>query len=177
MKLRTLFLIIIFGLIGVFAALNWNAFMAPTSLWLGFASVQAPLGLIMLGMLIFLIALFLVYVVYLQSSVLLDTRRHNKEQRDNRKLADEAEASRFTELRAFLETELAKQAEQNAEARTAQQARLDKLDQDMQARLDKLDQELRTSIEQSGNTLAAYICEAEDRLEKAARGQAPESLS
>ena len=166
MKGRSLFLIIIFGMITVFAILNWNAFMTPTSLSLGVASVQAPLGLVMLGMLVFLVALFLIYVVYLQSSVLLDARRHNKEQRDNRKLADEAEASRFTELRKFLEAELKKQSEQNMESRTI-----------LQARLDLLERDLRTSVEQSGNTLAAYICEMEDRLEKGTQSEFPKSLS
>ncbi|MHB1226798.1 MAG: hypothetical protein ACYC0O_04635 [Desulfurivibrionaceae bacterium] len=36
----------------------------------------------------------------------------------------------------------------------------------MLARLDQLDRDLRSAVEQSGNTLAAYIGELEDRLEK-----------
>ena len=95
MKIRTLFLLIVVVVIIVFAALNWSAFMAPTTLSLGFATVQAPLGLIMLGLLVFLTGLFLVFVVYLQTSSLLETRRHARELQANRELADQAEASRL----------------------------------------------------------------------------------
>ncbi|MDR3410868.1 MAG: hypothetical protein P4L87_08000 [Formivibrio sp.] len=156
MKARTFLLLMVMILIAIFAALNWHAFMAPTTLSLGVADVQAPLGLVMLGMLAFLTALFLVFVVYLQTSVLLETRRHAREQQANRKLADQAEASRFTELRTFLDGELKRQASQDAESKAA-----------LLARMDLLERDLRTSVEQAGNTLAAYICEMEDRLEKA----------
>lgn len=155
MKIRTLFLLVVLLAITAFAALNWSAFMAPTTLSLGIAKVQAPLGLVMLGMLAFLVALFLVFVVYLQTSVLLDTRRHARELKTSRELADQAEASRFIELRGFLEGELKKQADLDAESRAAVLARLAQLDQDLHSR-----------IEQSENTLSAYIGELDDRLER-----------
>lgn len=155
MKVRTLFLLIVVAAIAAFAALNWNAFMTPTTLSLGFAAVQAPLGLIMLGLLVFLTGLFLVFVVYLQTSVLLETRRHARELQANKELADQAEASRFTELRGFLEAELKRQAGLDAESRAA-----------LLARLDQLDRDLRAMVEESANTLSAYIGELEDRIEK-----------
>ncbi|HNS14658.1 MAG TPA: hypothetical protein PKM08_04935 [Syntrophorhabdaceae bacterium] len=155
MKVRTLFLLIVVAAIAAFAALNWNAFMAPTTLSLGFAAVQAPLGLIMLGLLVFLTGLFLVFVVYLQTSVLLEARRHARELQANKELADQAEASRFTELRGFLEAELKRQAGLDAESRAA-----------LLARLDQLDRDLRAMVEESANTLSAYIGELEDRIEK-----------
>ena len=49
MPLRTVFLIVVLALIALFAVLNWGAFLAPTTLSFGVAQVQAPLGLIMLG--------------------------------------------------------------------------------------------------------------------------------
>ena len=49
MYLRTLMILAVLGLIAVFSALNWSAFIAPTALSLGFTSVEAPLGLILLG--------------------------------------------------------------------------------------------------------------------------------
>jgi hypothetical protein len=106
MPLRTVVLLIVFAAVVLFAALNWGAFLTPTTLSLGVAQVQAPLGLIMLGLVALLAALFLAYVVYLQSSVLLETRRHARELQSQRELADQAEASRFTELRTYLETRL-----------------------------------------------------------------------
>jgi len=165
MKVRTLFLLIVLGAIAVFAALNWNAFMTPTTLSLGFASVQAPLGLVMLGLLILLTAFFLIFVVYLQTSVLFDTRRHAREMQANRELADKAETSRFTELRAFMDIELKRQIELDAESRVAMLARLDQLDRDM-----------RSAIEQSGNTVSAHIGQLEDRLERGGHGLAPRPI-
>lgn len=155
MKARTLILIVVLGAIAVFAAMNWSAFTAPTVLTLGFTEVQAPLGLVMLGMLVFLSALFLVFLVYLQTSVLLDTRRHTREMQVQRELADQAEASRFTELRTYLEGELQRITERQATSEAALHARLEQLDHDM-----------RFAVEQSGNSLAAYIGELEDRLER-----------
>jgi len=70
----------------------------------------------------------------------------------NRELADRAEASRITELRAFLEAELTNQSNLNAESKSC-----------ILARVDQLEHDLRTFMEQSGNTLAAYIGELEER--------------
>jgi uncharacterized integral membrane protein len=106
MPLRTVVLLIVLAAVAVFAALNWSAFMAPTTLSLGIAQVQAPLGLIMLALMAILTALFLTYLVYVQTTVLLESRRHAKELQAQRVLADQAEASRFTELRTYLETRL-----------------------------------------------------------------------
>jgi len=106
MPLRTVLLLIVLAAIALFAALNWSAFLAPTTLSLGFAQVQAPLGLIMLGLIAILTAVFLGYLVYLQSTVLLESRRHAKELQAQRELADQAEASRFTELRSHLDSRL-----------------------------------------------------------------------
>jgi uncharacterized integral membrane protein len=106
MPQRSVALLIILAAIALFALLNWSAFLAPTTLSLGFAQVQAPLGLIMLGLIAILTALFLGYLLYLQTTVLFDARRHAKELQAQRELADQAEASRFTELRTHLETRL-----------------------------------------------------------------------
>jgi len=155
MKPRTLVLLLILLAIAAFAALNWNTFIAPTDLSLGVTTVRVPLGLVMLGLLILLTLLFLLYLVYLQTSALLESRRLSKEVQAQRALADQAEASRVAELRGFLETELSRHAALHAESRAA-----------VLARVEQLAQELRTAVEHSGNTLAAYFGELEDRLEK-----------
>ncbi|MCB1660664.1 MAG: hypothetical protein KDI39_20790, partial [Pseudomonadales bacterium] len=79
MPLRTLLFVIIVALIATFTALNWSAFAANTVISLGFASVQAPLGLIMLGIVVVMTVLFLFFIAYFQTSVLLEARRHAKE--------------------------------------------------------------------------------------------------
>jgi hypothetical protein len=160
MKVRTLLFLIALVAVVAFAALNWSAFVTPTTLSLGLVDIQAPIGLVMLGLLVFLTALFLAFVVYLQTSVLVEARRHARELISQRMLADQAEASRFTELRGFLETELKRLADLEADGRAA-----------ILARLDRLDRDLRSELEQSGNTLAAYIGELEDRLDRGTHGE------
>ena len=161
MYLRTVLILLVLGVLALFTAANWSAFTQPTTLSVVFATVEAPLGLILLGIVVLLAALFLVYVAYLQSTVLLESRRHARELNAQRELAEQAEASRFSRLQASLETELRKLADQGEESGAR-----------MMERLDRLDRELRATVEQSGNTLAAYLGEIDDRLERA-RGEPP----
>lgn len=162
MKNNKFLLLIVLIVIVVFAMLNWQVFITPTDLSLGFTSVRMPLGLVMLGVLAFVSLLFLMYVVYLQASALLETRRQTSELRANRELAAQAEISRYTELRRYLEEELARQAQQNEEHTTT-----------IMARINLLDTELRTLVEQTGNSLAASVGELEDRVESS--GKPPQS--
>lgn len=158
MKLRTIVLLLLLAGVAAFSALNWEAFITPTRLSLGVAEVQAPLGVIMLGIVGVLTTFFLIFLVYVQASALLESRRHAHELQANRELADKAEASRFTELRTFLEAELQKLANRPAAAASTDAALL--------ARIDRLENDLQTAFEQSANSVAACIGELEDRLER-----------
>ena len=155
MRLPTLLLLFVLMGILAFAFANWAVIVAPTTVSLLVADIQAPLGLIMLGLTVLVTVLFLTYLAYLQTTVLLDARRHSRELQAQRELADKAEASRFTDLRNYLDTELRKLGEQIAESRLG-----------VTARIDLAQQDLRTTIEESGNSLAAHIGELEDRLER-----------
>lgn len=106
MSVITILVLLVLVAIGTFVAVNWSLFLAPATLSLVVATVDAPLGLIMLGLMGVLTALFLVVLVALQTRVLLEARRHAKEMQAQRELADQAEASRFTELRGFIGNEL-----------------------------------------------------------------------
>ena len=124
---RALIFFVVLVLVGLFAAINWEVFTALTPLSLGFTTVQAPLGLIMLGMIGFLCVLFTVWVIVLQAGSLRDARRQTKELQAQRDLADRAEASRFTELRA----DLLARIDQSANATAAHIAQLeDRLERD-----------------------------------------------
>ena len=160
MYLRTLLILIVLGAVVIFAAINWNAFMAPTTLSVVVATVEAPLGLILLVVVGLLTLLFLLYVVYLQSSILVENRRNARELQAQRELADQAEASRFSQLRSFLERELGRLEEKTEESKVG-----------VFAKLETLERDLRLVVEQSGNTLAAYIGEIEDRLEQTSGGR------
>ena len=144
MGLRTGALMLVVALIAALAALNWGGLSTPTVMSLGVMQVTAPLGLIMLGLTALLGLMFLIYVFYLQSTLMLDSRRHTKELQAQRELADKAEASRFTELRAFIEAQEQKQATRAADLQRAVLQR----------------------VEQSDNTMAAHIGQLEDRLDR-----------
>ena len=155
MPLRTILILFAAGALALFAALNWGAFTAPTTLRFGFGTVEAPLGLIMLGLTVLLAILFLAFVIYLQTTVLLDARRHARELQAQRERADQSEMSRYSQLRQFLEDEIQKNRQQGEQGRV-----------NIVARLDQLERELRAAIEQSANTLAAYVGEVDDLLKR-----------
>lgn len=155
MGLRTGVLLVVVLLIAALAALNWGLLVTPTAMSIGFMQVTAPFALIMLGLTALLGIFFVAYVVYLQSSILMETRRHTKEMQAQRDLADKAEASRFTELRNFLETQENAHMARNAERHAA-----------LLARVEQLETAIRLRSDQSDNTLAAHIGQLEDRFDR-----------
>jgi biopolymer transport protein ExbB/TolQ len=111
--------------------------------------------LVLLGMLVLLCGLFAVFAGYLQTTTLLEARQHARELQAQRKLADQAEASRLAELQNLLNSALLRLEQQSQENRSA-----------VQARLDQMEQNLRAAVTQEGTTLSTYIGELEDRLER-----------
>lgn len=158
--MRTVLLAFALIALAAFALLNWPAFMAPTDLSLFVADVRAPLGLIMLIVTGLTAALFLVYIVFQQAGVIVEARRYARELKAQRELADKAEASRFTDLRAFVEAQVLKLEQQSGAAATA-----------VAERLDRLEERVQQKLAESTNTLAACIGEVDDKLDRA--GQLP----
>ena len=159
MPLRTLVIVVMAVLLALFVAVNWAAFMTPTTLSMIFGTVQAPLGLVMLVITGFIAALFVAYALWLQGSVLMETRRMTRELDSQRQLADQAEASRFTELRALIEMRLDTVMSAIADERSSRSAEIA-----------RLGDELRLAIDQAANGHAAQLGELQDRLERAGRG-------
>lgn len=145
MSLRSVVVIVVVALMALFTVVNWQTFIAPTDLNLVVAKVHAPLGLVMLGFTAVLAAVLLAYALKVQINALSDSRKQTEELRRQRELADQAEASRFTELRSFLEQELAalRQVQQDA------------------------GQQLRGELADTANSLAASIGELDERIERA----------
>jgi uncharacterized integral membrane protein len=94
-------------LLALFAAMNWGALTTATALSFFGASVEAPLGLILLGTAVAFALLALVYAAVQRTSMLLEARRHTQALEAQRQLAETAEASRLAELRAQMEREFA----------------------------------------------------------------------
>jgi K+-sensing histidine kinase KdpD len=155
MRIWTFLLVAILIATAALAAFNWTTFTTPMPLWFGVMNVEAPLGLLMLGAVALVTVVFLLAIGQMQSVALLEARRHAKELQANRELADRAEASRFTELRNFIETGLANNNARGIDTQTA-----------VLTRLDQMEGAVTASIEQTGNSLAAYIGEVDDRLQR-----------
>ncbi|MGJ8619967.1 MAG: LapA family protein [Methylophilaceae bacterium] len=152
--LNFIILIVCVGLI-IFAVSNWQAIITPIPLSLVFMETNAPLGLILLATTGLLALLFLGFVVYMQSSTLMLRKRLNKELEAQRKLADEAEASRIAELKSYLQAELQQLSNQSAD-----------IHQKTADRIAALEATVKDTVVETGSTLTAYIGELEDRLEK-----------
>ncbi|WP_420534110.1 hypothetical protein, partial [Klebsiella pneumoniae] len=91
------------------------------------------------------------------TAALLEVRRYARELLHYKKLAEEAEQSRYTELRGYLEAEFKRLAEAEKEEIRALEARL------------------AETLEKHGNTLAAYIGELEDQLLRLLQGRGGEN--
>ena len=155
MRARMIFLVLPILLIAAFVALNWSEFLRPTTLSLGFRMVEAPLGMVMLGLLTLALLGFLIMAASLQTENLLASRHYTREITAQRDLADKAEASRFTELRAFLDA-------QGQDAVRREQA----MAAAFNASVKQSQQELQLRIDQQANSLAASLGELEDRLDR-----------
>jgi len=142
MRTRTLIVIIVLALVGAFMAVNWPAITAPAKFSLVFTTIEASVGLVMLVLLALVVASFGVYIAVWQSAMLLESRRHAKELQTQRDLADQAEASRFTELRDLVRSELKSLSEHIAESQDG----------------------LRAEIRENANSIAASIGELDDRI-------------
>jgi uncharacterized protein involved in copper resistance len=82
-----------------------------------------------------------------------------RELQAQRDLADKAEASRFTELRSFMSAELLRVSQAHDDLRGL-----------LVQRLDQMEQRQRVGLEETANSLSAYIGEMEDRFERRLQG-------
>jgi uncharacterized integral membrane protein len=128
----------------VFVLINRLMLATPVQVSFAFTSLSAPLWLVLLGLAIALSAVFFALLLASQVRLVGTHRRHAAELRAQRELADNTEASRFTELRQYLETEL-------GSLREAQRASNERLHEEILA---------------ANNSLAACIGEIDERLER-----------
>lgn len=136
-------------LLAVFTLANWAVLTAPTMLSFVAFHVEGPLGVILLGVTLVLVALLVLYALMLRTNMLMESRRHNQELQAQRRLAESAEASRLSELRAQIEQEFAQ------------------LRGTMDARMDTVTQSTKRSLEESTNSLAALVGEMDDKIDRA----------
>jgi uncharacterized integral membrane protein len=95
------------AMLALFAAMNWAALTAPTSLRFVGVNVDAPLGLILVVTAIAFALLSFVYGAVQRTATLLEMRRQAQALEAQRRLAENAEASRLKELRDEMQREFA----------------------------------------------------------------------
>jgi uncharacterized integral membrane protein len=158
---QIVFVLIVLLALGGFAALNWTALTAPAPLNFLVARPEAPVGLVMLIVAVALTLLYLLLALGIQTAALLETKRYARELLAQRKLADDAEASRFTALQGYLEEQVARLAALPADAARG-----------VVERVAEAESRLGREIQDAANTVAAYVGEVEDRLTRGTPRQA-----
>lgn len=154
MRARLVFLVIAILAVAGFAALNWSEFLRTTPLSFGLVVMEAPLGLILLGMLTITLLAFIISSALLETQGLLENREHAKALATQRDLADKAEASRFTELRQYLDAQVRETRQREAIAAT-----------EFERAMVQSQRELRTQLEQMDRNLLARLAELEGRVD------------
>jgi uncharacterized protein HemX len=147
-RIRTLLLLLVLLATAAFVIINWTAVTTPTRLSLLVTTVEAPIGLVMLTLVILVVLAFGTYVLVWQSAVMVESRRQTKELQLQRNLADQAEASRFTELRGILHDEI----------------------ETLANRMGQMQETLRSEIRENTNSLSATIAELDDRMQRSREG-------
>ena len=98
MKLHTVILALVLFVVLLFAGINWTLFARQDSINFIFFSIEAPLGVIMLGTVGVLSVIYMLFIGRLEITSMLETRKYNKELEEARELALNREKSRITEL-------------------------------------------------------------------------------
>ncbi len=145
--MRTLLLLacLVIALFFGFMAFNWQLVTEAQPLSIGVTTVEAPLGLVMLA---FFIAIAFTLAIQLAIQYVLVAKFKKQQAKalaTQRTLAEQAEASRFSELRATL---LSQFERMTSHLGTSQDA-------------------LRQEIRESANSIAAMLGEMDDRLSTA----------
>jgi uncharacterized integral membrane protein len=107
MKVKTLVFIALLIFVAFIVYLNWPAITAPTMLSLLVADIEAPLGILMLAIVVLMTCIFLSAIVMMQVGFNTERQRLTKALEAQRLLANEAETSRIHALREFLQTSFA----------------------------------------------------------------------
>lgn len=150
MRARLVLLVLAILLIAGFAAQNWAEFNRPSPLNLGIATVEAPLGLILLILLGAALLVFIAAAASLRTRALIESRQQSRALHAQRELADKAEASRFTDLRQMLDAHLRENRGPNP---------------DLEKTLAQHQRDLRNQLEQMYHLLTSRLSELERRLD------------
>ncbi len=153
MKLVLIIIAVVFVILLVFTAANWQVLTTVTPLSFVVFSIEGPLGVILLGVSFVLTLLVVAYALLLRTNWLMESRRLNRHLEEQRELAEKAESSRITALQEMLRQEF-----------DALTIALNKVGEANTARIEAAERSLVKIIEDTGNSLTANIGYLDDKL-------------
>ncbi|HEQ98641.1 MAG TPA: hypothetical protein ENO22_04780 [candidate division Zixibacteria bacterium] len=160
MRIVLVIIAIVFVILLVFTAANWQVLTTVTPLSFVAFSIEGPLGVILLGVSLVLTLLVVAYALLLRTNWLMESHRLSRQLEEQRELADKAEASRITALQEMLRQEfeaLTKALNATGEANTA--------------RIEAAEQSLSKIIEDTGNSITASLGYLDDKLKNSSQGK------
>ncbi|HVZ43617.1 MAG TPA: hypothetical protein VHA82_07385 [Ramlibacter sp.] len=138
MRARVIVLVVAILLIAGFAAFNWDEFTRTAPLSFGFVVADASLGLIMLGIVAALLIVFLAASAMHRTQTLVESRHYYRELETQRDLAERAEASRFNDLRRYMDAQLRELHQRDAIAATEFEKALVSAQRDLRTYLENI---------------------------------------
>jgi uncharacterized membrane protein YccC len=146
MRGRLAFIVLAALVVAGIAALNWPEITRPGSTSFGVVATNVPLGVVMLTLIGIVLAVFLVSSAIQESRYLLEHRRHSRALQAQRELAENAEASRFTDLRQHLDSHLRETRQRDSIVATEFEKTVMQSQRDLQKQLDQLNHTLATRL-------------------------------
>lgn len=154
MRARLIFIVVALLLAAGFAGLNWAEFTRSAPLSFGVFVTEASVGLVMLALFGVTVLMLLLGSAMHESRHMIEMNRHGKALQAQRELAEKAEASRFTDLRQYMDMQLRENRQREAIVET-----------DFDEAMIQIQRELRTQLDQVSRTLAGRLGELEGRIE------------
>ena len=146
MRGRLVFIVLASLVVAAIAAQNWPAITRSETMDFGIFSTQAPLGLILLSLLVIALVAFLVSSAVQESRYLMEHRRHTRALHAQHELAEKAEVSRFTELRSHLDNHLRESRQRETMVATEFEKRMLQSHSELRAQLDRMQQMLSSRL-------------------------------
>jgi uncharacterized membrane protein YccC len=166
MRGRIVFIVVAALVVAALAALNWPEFTQAEPLSFGVATVNVPLGLVMLTIVAIVLAVFLVSSAIQESRYLLEHRRHSRALQAQRELAERAETSRFTDLRDHLDTHLREGRHRDQMVATEVEKRLVSSHNELREHFDRMFSAMLSRLSDIESRLSADV--RDSRVEPAA---------
>ncbi len=146
MRARVIFLLLAILAVAGFAALNWPEFERTTRLNFGVFTMEGSLGMILLSLLGLALLAFLVSSGMLRSRMMMTENRYTRDLQAQRELADRAEASRFTELRQYLEGHFRESRQRDAIGSTEFEKSMIQSQREMRSQIEQIQQVLTSRL-------------------------------